>query len=260
MRSIRFIAPALILFFLLLLSALLVFPERFARFGITEGTPTTSVGEEVSNGSSIGEPIALEGASILIERVLEDSRCPRGVDCVRAGAVRVLATLTDAEEISTGTLELGVPVLLGGYDILLESVSPDPVPGFPIGSYRFSVSGTRATPTENDVSSTTDPRAGPTGVRGLALMTPGCPVERENDQCPPLPASGIELRAVDAGGNEVARTKSGADGRFLILLAPGMYTIEHIDSSLMPAFAPIQASVPETGFQDLLIEADSGIR
>lgn len=260
MRIIRFIAPVLIIFLLLTAGALILFPEQFIP--VRDNGTSTPASDETLGGSGIGEPTALDGASIVIERVLEDSRCPRGVECIRAGTVRVFATLTDDGRTATGTLELGTPRTLGDFHITLTSVSPDPVPGFPITSYRFALVGERVKPSGGEATTTAEiaTRTEPTGIRGLILLTPTCPVERENDPCPPLPASNIELRAIDMEGNEVARTKSGADGRFLILLPPGVYVIERTDSSPIPSFAPVQASVPETGFRDVLIEADSGIR
>lgn len=42
----------------------------------------------------IGETVSVLGISITLNEVLEDSRCPRGVECVWAGQVRLASTVT----------------------------------------------------------------------------------------------------------------------------------------------------------------------
>jgi hypothetical protein len=258
MRSIRFIAPVFIAVLLGTVATFLFSISEVRTEPVLESASSTPAPETPDvAGVRIGEDIEIAGKSVLVERVLEDSRCPRGVQCIQAGTVRVAVIVSDGESLATGTLRLLETARIGGLELVLSSVTPEPVAGFPIGTYRFTIDGQLAAPA---VAADEESTSGPTGVRGIVLASPSCPVEREGQMCPPTPAGGIELRAVDLAGNEIARTKTGSDGKFLILLSPGIYTIERIDSSAFPTFAPIQVAVLEGGIRDVLIEVDSGIR
>lgn len=259
MRAVRFIAPIFIIALLVGAGVVLWMPNLFSIQ--TAAKQSTTTVKTIEMGAMIGEATDIGEAKVVVERVLEDSRCPRGVECIRAGTVRVLATIEEEGNVATGTLTLGSVTRLGSFDISLVGVTPEPTPGFPIGTYRFEIVGTRAEDSGSGATTTTPVGAtGPTGIRGLALLTPGCPVEREGAPCPPLPAEGMEIRATDIEGNEIARTKTDAEGRFLFLLPPGLYIVERMDASAMPSFAPMQVAVPDAGLRDVLIEADSGIR
>ena len=90
---------------------------------------------------------------------------------------------------------------------------------------------------------------------------PTCPVERINSPCPPHPlAATIVVR--DAGGHEVARTHSGADGHFKLDVAPGTYTVVGltIGSGMLPRPIPTTATVTAGSYTTVNVEYDSGIR
>jgi hypothetical protein len=95
------------------------------------------------------------------------------------------------------------------------------------------------------------------GIRGLALIAPTCPVEQEGLACDPLPHTGRFLVRKD--GDLVARVQTGKDGRFTVRLDPGRYVLES-DSPALPLLKPVDASVREHEFTDVTLTFDSGIR
>ena len=100
-----------------------------------------------------------------------------------------------------------------------------------------------------------------TGIQGVVQSGPTCPVERINSPCPPHPlAATIVVR--DAGGHEVARTHSGADGHFKLDVAPGTYTVVGltIGSGMLPRPIPTTATVTAGSYTTVNVEYDSGIR
>ena len=100
-----------------------------------------------------------------------------------------------------------------------------------------------------------------TGIQGVVQSGPTCPVERINSPCPPHPlAATIVVR--DAGGHEVARTHSGADGHFKLDVAPGTYTVVGltIGSGMLPRPIRTTATVTAGSYTTVNVEYDSGIR
>lgn len=96
-------------------------PER--RAGV-------KLGEEFKLG--IGKTAALEGEGVEIEfvSVVEDSRCPRGVDCIWEGNAKVRLRLKSARrppaEIELNTNVEPQRAATHGYEIRLTSLSPYP--------------------------------------------------------------------------------------------------------------------------------------
>jgi len=68
----------------------------------------------------IGETVAVGPLRVTPEKLLEDSRCPAGVQCVWAGRVRIAARVNDADT----ELTLGQPVAAGGGQVSLVEVYP----------------------------------------------------------------------------------------------------------------------------------------
>jgi hypothetical protein len=66
-----------------------------------------------------------------------------------------------------------------------------------------------------------------TGIRGLVLAGPTCPVVTDppDPGCAERPVAGAVLIVVDGAGAEVGRVTSAADGSFAIALAPGAYRV-----------------------------------
>jgi len=103
----------------------------------------------------IGEEVRLGGLSVRALRLVEDSRCPAGVQCIHAGTVRLAVRLTQGGTAREAVLRLGEPEPLGaGRFLRLSAACPAPAaPGTrpPPGAYRFLVAaGTNLAETPPD--------------------------------------------------------------------------------------------------------------
>lgn len=99
------------------------------------------------------------------------------------------------------------------------------------------------------------------GVQGIAVVGPSCPVERINSPCPPRPiAATIVVR--NHQGAEVTRVESGSDGRFRVDLLPGSYTLIGITpgNGMLPRPIPTTVTVSQGTYASVTVEFDSGIR
>jgi hypothetical protein len=109
-----------------------------------------------------------------------------------------------------------------------------------------------------------DALPGETGLRGLVVAGPTCPVETIPPQsgCEAHRVEGAVLVIQDADGNEVARAMSAADGTFQLVLAPGAYRIvpqpvEGLMGTAAESTFRVELGEP---WSDLTIEYDTGIR
>ena len=96
------------------------------------------------------------------------------------------------------------------------------------------------------------------GIEGVVILRPVSPVEwpgMVNER--PYEAS---IGVTDAAGRRVAEGRSGPDGRFRIVLAPGTYVL-HPESDAIYPQAPAQTvTVERARFAPARIVYDSGIR
>ena len=103
--------------------------------------------------------------------------------------------------------------------------------------------------------------SGDTGIGGVALAGPVCPVERPGDPaCAPRPVAGATIVIRDAAGNEVASATTDRKGRFEALVPPGRYTVQGLPvEGLMANPAPIDVDVA-IGIAAVDLPYDTGIR
>lgn len=117
------------------------------------------------------------------------------------------------------------------------------------------------TPVPADAWPAIDPSG--TGIRGVAVAGPVCPVETvpPDPGCAPRPVAGAVIVIRDAGGSEIARAEAGADGSFFVSLSPGDYVIEPQPVEGMLGTAGTQAVTVVDG-PALVVEVDydTGIR
>ena len=100
-----------------------------------------------------------------------------------------------------------------------------------------------------------------TGIRGLVLAGPTCPVERAGQSACVRPVSGASILALDSAGHEVGRAVSDSAGAYFLRLAPGTYAVvpQHVDGLM--GVAPEQTvTVPDGPPVQLDLEYDTGIR
>jgi hypothetical protein len=103
---------------------------------------TVSLDQEFEIG--FGQQVLIEGEGLRITftRVAEDSRCPRGVNCIWAGNGKVVLKLTKMRRrpalMSLNTTLDPKQDDYRGYDVKLVSLSPDPQKDVPIKRSRYA--------------------------------------------------------------------------------------------------------------------------
>lgn len=105
--------------------------------------------------------------------------------------------------------------------------------------------------------------AGATGIRGIALAGPVCPVETvpPDPGCAPRPVAGAVLVIRDGSGSEVARTTTTPDGSFFVELAAGDYVVEPQPvEGLMGTAASLDVRVVDGTAAEVQLGYDTGIR
>ena len=72
----------------------------------------------------LGETVNVGGATVTPLRVVEDSRCPQGVQCIWAGRAVVSATISTPTMKLTRDLTLGEPFAVADGTLTLAEVRP----------------------------------------------------------------------------------------------------------------------------------------
>jgi hypothetical protein len=97
---------------------------QFAACPASTSTPTTSTATTTFD-ARINQPSSVRGIAILPQEIVEDSRCPQGVQCIQAGTVRVKTTVTTTAISSSSVIfVLNTPQRLGNNTIELVEVMP----------------------------------------------------------------------------------------------------------------------------------------
>ena len=100
-----------------------------------------------------------------------------------------------------------------------------------------------------------------TGVGGLVLAGPTCPVERPNESACVRPVSGATILALDSAGGEAGRTVSDSTGAYFLRLPPGTYEIvPQAVPGLMGVAAAARVTVTAGAALPLDLRYDTGIR
>jgi hypothetical protein len=101
------------------------------------------------------------------------------------------------------------------------------------------------------------------GIRGLVLLGPQCPVVQAGSPCPDIPME-ADVRVVDGATSRVVTTfRSAPDGSFRVGLAPGRYRLEPLPprpGSSLPFAKPVDITVRPHVFTEVVISYDTGIR
>lgn len=100
-----------------------------------------------------------------------------------------------------------------------------------------------------------------TGVRGVVLAGPTCPVEQAGQSPCVRSVSGATILALDPSGREVGRAVSDAGGAYVLRLAPGTYEIVPQSIQGLMGVAPkTSVTVPDGAPVQLDLQYDTGIR
>lgn len=137
--------------------------------------------------------------------------------------------------------------------------SPTATPAFATATIAYAT-GTPPTGTVTPAAATaTLPPSGDTGIEGMVTIGPTCPVERIDSPCPDRPYAAT-IAVLDGAGRQVAEARSGADGRFRVLVPPGTYTLRPRQSGTLPHAAELSVTVAADHITDVQVVFDSGIR
>ena len=99
----------------------------------------------------------------------------------------------------------------------------------------------------------------PQGIEGLVLLGPMCPVSQPDNPCPDQPYQAwIDVR--DAGGGNVTRVRSDANGRFRVGLEAGSYVLHPESGDPLPRAADQQVDVKPGAYTSVTVSFDTGIR
>lgn len=193
----------------------------------------------------IGQKGNVGDLNITVNSIVQDSRCPVGVQCIWAGEVKVNVTFlsklkTEAKVLSS----IDKPYSFDGYRISITAVTR--------GEYRVTFHVTLDSKTT----------VGNTGViTGLVTLSPICPVERmpPEPQCAPKPYQ-TKIEVFSSGSSKLVKsTQTGSDGRFTLALPFGDYTIQAGTGTIHPSCSPVAVSLKaSTTLVD--ISCDTGIR
>ncbi len=109
------------------------------------------------------------------------------------------------------------------------------------------------------------PAGGPPRVTGIVSSGPVCPVEPSppDPRCAPRPVPGAVIVATNAGGEEVGRATSDADGTYLLALGEtGTVLISALPvAGLAAAPAPVRVTLTSPSeVARIDLEYDTGIR
>jgi hypothetical protein len=99
------------------------------------------------------------------------------------------------------------------------------------------------------------------GITGLVLIGPMCPVMQVGEPCPDHPFAAT-LIVRDSQGREVCAVSSGEDGRFQVGLPPGSYELVPLTGAAggLPFAASQWVAVATGQYTEVTVSYDSGIR
>jgi hypothetical protein len=100
---------------------------------------------------------------------------------------------------------------------------------------------------------------GDSGIEGRVLLGPQCPVVSEATPCPDEPVA-TQVVVMSRDGEEVARGRSGSDGRFRIALDPGSYVVQAMVAGNALFAKPVDVTVTSGQYVNVIVPLDTGIR
>ncbi|HEX9122432.1 MAG TPA: carboxypeptidase-like regulatory domain-containing protein [Actinomycetota bacterium] len=99
------------------------------------------------------------------------------------------------------------------------------------------------------------------GIRGIVLLGPVCPVESVQSPCPPRPLVDTNVEVTNEHGDVVATATTDQEGRFVVHLEPGAYSVYAVlVSPGPPSSHPVRVVVQAHEFAQVRVPVDSGIR
>jgi hypothetical protein len=97
------------------------------------------------------------------------------------------------------------------------------------------------------------------GIEGVAVAGPQCPVEVVGSPCPARPVS-VTLTVIDSAGGVVTTFTTSADGRFQVELTPGTYMLATRVKNGPQLLRPVTVNVKDGAYTEVRLFLDTGIR
>lgn len=101
------------------------------------------------------------------------------------------------------------------------------------------------------------------GIRGTVMLGPTCPVERmpPDPQCAEKPyQTTVTISRASSPSQIFASVHSAADGTFEASLPPGDYIVSAGGTTMLPRCAQTPATVGASGYTQITVSCDTGIR
>jgi hypothetical protein len=140
-------------------------------------------------------------------------------------------------------------------------VRSDPPPSSPLIAVFGLVAAAILTLAGCGPATTTNASAPPaldSGISGLTVAGPQCPVQIAGQPCPPKPVS-ARVVVEDAAGHQLTAFTSDPQGRFRFALPPGNYVLVSNDPG-GPLLKPVQVTVVAGRYGEIQLMFDTGIR
>lgn len=103
--------------------------------------------------------------------------------------------------------------------------------------------------------------AAATGVGGRVTVAPAHPGPQRIGEPGNAPMQKASIRLLDAHGRVVARSVTGADGRFSVFVPAGEYSVEvDVGAAVLPRCGSVHAIVRDGEMAEVELECDSGMR
>jgi len=103
------------------------------------------------------------------------------------------------------------------------------------------------------------PSAEESGITGIVVAGPQCPVEVIGHTCPPRPVSAT-ITVTDQSGKTISTFRSTPDGQFRVRLAPGTYRLVTVQANQPQLLHPVAVTVAYRRYTQLRLFLDTGIR
>jgi len=97
------------------------------------------------------------------------------------------------------------------------------------------------------------------GIQGVVLLGPQCPVVQEGSPCPDKPFEGTVIVSTESG-RLITTARSGADGRFRVPVEPGTYVVTVADLEGINFAKPATVAVSSGRMAEVTLLVDTGIR
>jgi hypothetical protein len=123
-----------------------------------------------------------------------------------------------------------------------------------------SFSSTSTTTITTNAGTITNSNSTATTVAGVVVASPGCPVERRDQACHPRVLGGVRVEARRLPAGVTVTTRTAADGRYSLALAPGRYVLNVAVGRAFPRCPQVTVSVRSARPARADITCDSGIR